>query len=76
MKAVLPAAPPASWIGSSKTSISSACPIRKTAGQWTHAAIAARLSEAGIEVAQIDAVEPSLEDVYNLLAHLDQDNPD
>ncbi len=45
-------------------------------GQWTHASLTARLKENGIVVESIQEVEPSLEDVFTLLAHIDQDSPD
>jgi ABC-2 type transport system ATP-binding protein len=41
------------------------------AGQWTHESLAARLRASGITVLQIDEVEPTLEDVFTLLAHQD-----
>jgi ABC-2 type transport system ATP-binding protein len=40
-----------------------------TAGQWTHETLSARLSEQGFSVAGIRTVEPTLEDVFTLLAH-------
>ena len=39
------------------------------AGQWTHDTLSARLSEQGLSVAGIQTVEPTLEDVFTLLAH-------
>ncbi len=39
------------------------------AGQWTHETLSARLSEQGLSVAGIQTVEPTLEDVFTLLAH-------
>jgi ABC-2 type transport system ATP-binding protein len=36
---------------------------------WTPATLAAKLGESGVKVAGIEAVEPTLEDVFVLLAH-------
>ncbi len=41
-------------------------------GQWTHESLAEKLREGGIRVEAIDDVEPTLEDVFTLLAHQDQ----
>jgi len=39
------------------------------AGQWTHDTLSARFSEQGLSVSGIQIVEPTLEDVFTLLAH-------
>ena len=39
------------------------------AGGWTQETLAVRLTELGITVANIETVEPTLEDVFTLLAH-------
>ena len=40
-----------------------------TPGAWTPESLAARLMEGGIQVNGVEAVEPTLEDVFTLLAH-------
>lgn len=39
------------------------------AGEWTPETLTAQLAEHGIQVSGVDAVEPTLEDVFLLLAH-------
>lgn len=39
------------------------------AGRWTQESLAAALRVAGLDVQEVAAVEPSLEDVFTLLAH-------
>jgi ABC-2 type transport system ATP-binding protein len=45
------------------------------AGHWTHETLAQRLQEGGMTVTGIEDVEPTLEDVFTLLAHQDQEDP-
>ena len=39
------------------------------AGEWTPETLTAKLAEHGIQISGVDAVEPTLEDVFLLLAH-------
>lgn len=41
-------------------------------GKWTHESLKARLEKEGLKVTKIETVEPTLEDVFTLLAHVDQ----
>jgi ABC-2 type transport system ATP-binding protein len=46
-----------------------------TPGAWTPETLAARLIEGGIKVNGVEAVEPTLEDVFTLLAHQGSASP-
>jgi ABC-2 type transport system ATP-binding protein len=43
-------------------------------GKWTHESLRAHLEEKGLKVGKIETVEPTLEDVFTLLAHVDRQN--